>query len=81
MKKIYSLNLISFLRSKGHKELEIGCNEENGKAYYVFEELDAITNLIKEYKNPKVEVVLHDFVANFKNIKKEIHQYKKDNEQ
>lgn len=81
MKKIYSLNLISYLRSKGFKELEMGRNEHTGKVYYIFPQTEEVADAIKEYKNPKAEVVLHEFIENFKNIKKEIYEYNVNNKE
>lgn len=77
MKKIYSLNLISYLRTKGFKEINIDRDGESGNIFFVFEESSEITNSIKEYKKPEITINLHDFVANFKNIKKEISAFNK----
>lgn len=73
MKRIYSLNLISYLRTKGYKEVGVFQDEENGKYYYSFEESESILESIKEYKNPNAQVNLHEFIANFKSIKKDIY--------
>ena len=73
MKRIYSLNLIAYLRSEGFTEVGTGKDEEHGKVFYSFEETPAVTQAIKEYKNPQVQVNLHAFVSNFKDLKQEIY--------
>ena len=77
MKKIYSLNMVSYLRSRGFKEISLNKDETNDKVYYTFEPSTEVLNAIAEYKNPNVTVVLHDFIANFKTIKTEIYEFSK----
>ena len=77
MKRIYSLNLVSYLRSHGFNELSIERDESNNKLYYTFAETKDVQNAIEEYKNPNATVLLHQFISNFKDIKREIYEFNK----
>lgn len=79
MKRIYSLNLISYLRTKGFTETGIHKDEENGKYYYTFEDSQDVVDAILEYKSPNAEVNLHNFIVSFKAIKRDIYNLDKSN--
>ncbi|WIF94298.1 DUF5659 domain-containing protein [Caminicella sporogenes] len=68
-KRIYSLNLVAWLKSKGHKQIEIKVDKENNKKYYVFAETDDVARDIEEYRKNRE---LHEFIRQFKEVKKEI---------
>lgn len=67
MKRVYSLNLASFLKMKGYK-YKIYDDEERKLKYFVFNE--DLSKEIEEYKNNNE---LQDFIKNFKDIKREAH--------
>lgn len=78
LKKVFSLNLICFLRCKGIKEKDIGFNEKTKKVYFVYEETDRLNELIEEYRDSDAVVRLHDFISEFKQLKEEMYRYSKE---
>lgn len=66
-KRVYSLNLASYLRMKGH-QYEICDDEERNLKYFMFDE-----DLTEEIQNYKKDKELQSFIINFKMIKNEIH--------
>ena len=78
MKKVFSLNLICFLRCKGLKESNVGISKETNKVYFVFDETEELTNLIAEYKDRGTMVNMHDFISEFKTLKEEMYRYSND---
>jgi hypothetical protein len=72
IKKIFSLNLIAYLMSRGHLPIDKGRCAETGNVYYVFKQDDkAIGRAIRSYKNDKK---LHGFLEQFKYVKQEVRQ-------
>lgn len=65
-KRIYSLNLATYLKMKGY-EYEIHEDKKKNIKYFVFK--DDLTDEINNYKNNKE---LQSFICNFKEIKKEL---------
>ena len=78
MRKIFSLNLICFLRCNGQKESSVGINKETNKVYFVFDETEELKTLIEEYKDRDKMVRLHDFISEFKTLKEEMYRYSND---
>lgn len=70
MKKLYSLNMIVFLRISGFKELEVGYDAKTQKIFYVFS--DEVSKAIDKYKNVETQVNLKDFITKFKELKEEV---------
>lgn len=67
-KRIYSLNLICYLKASGFNEYQYF--KEEGKVYYCFPEDDPqVGKAITEYKN---NTFLHEYLNKFKETKKEI---------
>lgn len=67
MKRVYSLNLASFLKMKGYK-YKIYDDKEKNLKYFVFDE--DLSKEIEKYKNNNE---LQNFIKNFKDIKREVH--------
>lgn len=73
-KRIYSLNLVSYLNSKGinEKEIQIDENKQN-KVFFIFKETAEVAQAIKEYKNNNE---LKKFLNCYKQIKEKINKFK-----
>lgn len=67
MKRVYSLNLASYLKMKGY-EYKICNDKEKNLKYFVFDE--DLSKEIEKYKNNNE---LQNFIKNFKDIKREVH--------
>lgn len=77
MKRIFSLNLICFLRVSGIKEKDVGIDGKTGNVFYLFEDNQKLVNLIDEYKSEGTQVVLKSFIGEYKILKDEIAKYKR----
>ena len=77
MKRIFSLNMICYLRCKGQKEIRIILDEDTHLLCYEFIDTKTIRQMIKEYKLTTTQVHLHQFVTEFKRLKQEIYLYQK----
>lgn len=77
IKKIFSLNLICFLRCNGVKEKSVGFNHDTKKVYFIYEDDARLEKLVETYRDSDVEVRLHDFIAEFKQLKEEMYQHLK----
>lgn len=77
IKKIFSLNLICFLRCNGVKEKSVGFNHETKKVYFVYDE-DEVAELIETYRDSDVKVRLHDFIAEFKQLKEDMFKHSRE---
>lgn len=67
-RRVYSINLASYLSAKGYT-YKVGKDEEKeGLYYFVFAE--DLTELIDEYKSNRV---LQDFILSYRDIKKKLH--------
>lgn len=75
MKKIYSLNLVSYLHTMGLKEVKMDKDTKSKSTFFVFEESDDVKNAIESYKKSDVTVNLHEFTTKFKEIKKQIAEF------
>ena len=73
-KRIFSINLISFLKLQNFNEVNRGIAEDTGKVYYVFPENDEVKEKINEYKGRNVTVNLHDFISQFRGIKQNMRE-------
>lgn len=78
MKKVFSLNLICYLRCNGFKEKNVGFNADSKKVYFIYDESDELTDMINEYKRKDTMVKLHEFIAEFKQLKEEMYQHLKE---
>lgn len=78
IKKIFSLNLICFLRCNGIKEKSVGFNYDTKKVYFVFEDNAELAELVDTYRDSHVMVKLHDFIAEFKQLKEEMFKHSKE---
>lgn len=67
-KRIYSLNLISYLKSRGFEEVDVRKDEEN-KVYYIFQEDESIAEAIRSYKE---DLMLGRFIRTFRDVKKKV---------
>ncbi len=77
MKKIFSLNMICYLRCNGYKELSVGFNENTKKVYYVFDDSTEVQDAIDKYKEKDTMVNLHGFITEFRELKEELYQHSK----
>lgn len=77
IRKIFSLNLICYLRCNGIKEQSVGFNEDTKKVYFIYDENDRLNELIESYRNSDVMVKLHDFIGEFKSLKEEMYKHSK----
>lgn len=74
--KIFSLNKIAYLKSKGIEEEYIGKDPETGNIYYCFPVCQEVEQTLKKYKQDEE---LHKFISAFKNVKKEIFKRRREN--
>lgn len=77
IRKIFSLNLICYLRCNGVKEQSVGFNEDTKKVYFIYEENDELDRLIADYRDTDALVRLHDFIGEFKQLKEEMYKHTK----
>lgn len=77
-RKIFSLNLICYLRCNGFKEKKVGFNKNTKKVFFIYEEDEKLEKMIRKYKNRETMVKLHDFIAEFKTLKEEMYHYQKE---
>lgn len=68
MRKIYSLNLASFISSKGYKYTIHDDTEKEGLKFFVFEE--DVSQIIDEYKKSDE---IQDFIRCYKKVKEDVH--------
>lgn len=73
--KLYSMNLISFLRYKGLEEYDADI-DSNGKVYFLFEKNEELEKAKSEYKEDHVKVELHPFTSQYKEVRREIRRHK-----
>ena len=81
MKKIFSINLISYLRLNGHKEQAIGIADEpgdSGNVWFSFPETEEVAKSIREYKTGNVNVNLRDLTVQFREIKQKIREVREE---
>jgi hypothetical protein len=71
-KRIYSLNLVAYLKMNGFDEVKIGIDEVNSKVYYVFDE--DLSNEIERYKG---SIELQNFLHSFKLVRSAISTLRK----
>jgi hypothetical protein len=77
MKRVFSLNVISYLKAHDVHEIDIGFDSKTKKVYYVFDESDVVVNLIANYRSDGTQVNLRDFITQFKNVKEDIARHLK----
>lgn len=59
-RRLYSLNLVAYLYSKGYQASVIGRDEVTSKAFFIFSQ--DLTDVIKQYKlNRELQLFLHSF--------------------
>ncbi|ODG93724.1 hypothetical protein BED47_00710 [Gottfriedia luciferensis] len=73
MKRLYSINLITFLKINGCYEESYHYNREKNKVYAVFKESGLFRELVKEYKSDESVVVnLKKYIVEFSSVKAEM---------
>ncbi|QKE71865.1 hypothetical protein HPK19_03180 [Arthrobacter citreus] len=72
MKRLYSINLITFLKINGCYEERYGFNKEKNKVYAVFNETGLLRDLLKEYKSDESLVSLRKYIVQFSSVKNEM---------
>lgn len=77
-RKIFSLNLICYLRCNNIDEKDIGFNEDTKKVYFIYEDNKRLKELIANYREVDAIVKLHDFIGEFKQLKEEMFKYSKE---
>lgn len=75
-KRIYSLNLIAYLRAMSDIEGELHTDAENGKIYAVFPACYAVSVGIKQFRDSRATCELHKFLSAYKALREEIRQIK-----
>lgn len=78
IRKIFSLNLICYLRCNGLKEDNIGFNEDTKKVYFIYEDTKKLEKMIEAYRDKDAMVRLHDFTVEFKQLKEEMYHHMKE---
>ena len=78
IRKVFSLNLICYLRCNKFKENSVGFNKDTKKVYFIYDDNKELDRVIKEYKRKDTQVKLHDFIAEFKKLKEEMYQHLKE---
>lgn len=73
MRQVFSLNLISYLRCNGIKEVGVGFNDKTNKVYFIFDETEEFIRLVNVYKLKDTVVPLHGFIAEFKQLKQDMY--------
>lgn len=76
-KKVYSLNLSAYIMFATGEQPEY--KTEDGAIYYcVFPTTDAVKQAVIEFKNPDLEIKLHDYLELYKVIKNNIYELRGD---
>lgn len=73
-KRIFSLNQVSFLKSKGITEYQLGYDHDKETVYFVFPETREVGKAIREYHQNKE---LQKYIGLFKETRDEVHSYMK----
>lgn len=77
-KRIYSLNLICYLRMNEIEHIDVGFDRKSRNVFYVYEDNDELKDGIEGYKDVDAMVKLHGFIGEFKKLKDEIFRYKRE---
>ena len=72
IKRVYSLNLASYLRLKNHKE-EYIANDENGKVYFVFGDAE------KDVQAYREDELIQGFIREYKRVRDDIRRFQRRN--
>lgn len=64
-RRVFSLNLCAYLRSRGLKPIDKGIDEGTGLVYWIFPECGSVIN---EYRR---DMGTQSFIREFKNVKQE----------
>ena len=68
IKRIYSINLTAFLYMI-LKTFPKVYKDDEGLTYFVYEDSNEVALLINMYKNTKVQVELHEYLAAYRDIR------------
>lgn len=67
-KRIYSLNLITYVAMRTNIEPEI-YKDENGVFYATFPEVRGVAYAILDWKNPLCKVNIHDYLDEYRKLR------------
>lgn len=72
-KRIYSLNLISYVMMQTgiEPDLEINYAKGNGVVYGIFPDCEAVASAIKDYRK---DTALHNFLQSYADLREQIKQ-------